>query len=59
MKTKNKKSLIVFHNKKIKRILQDSKCFHYVSDIISILMDSKNDMIPKEITIVDNFNKGK
>ncbi|NOR48056.1 MAG: hypothetical protein GQ533_08435 [Methanosarcinaceae archaeon] len=59
MKTKNKKLLIVFQNKKIKRIWYDSECFHSVSDIISILMDSKNDLTPEEIEIVEGFNEGK
>ncbi len=40
----SEKSLIVFHDKKIRRLWHDDEWFYSVSDIIAVLTDSKDEL---------------
>jgi DNA-damage-inducible protein D len=42
--TASEKSLIVFHDKKIRRLWHDDEWFYSVSDIIAVLTDSKDEL---------------
>lgn len=63
--TSKETSLIVFHDKKIRRLWHDEDWFYSVSDIIGILTDSKDELAcwrklnqrePQLVTICHGLN---